>query len=148
MAAVTVPRERHILLVAARPHPVPLTTLALPLLLQEPLWAVTSLSGQRLALTICPHGQLGRIVIVQVSVILVACHVTLLIQIKTENPPLLFCLLISHFLSSVSIKPMTTMLVFLRCVWCVGGGVGGCLCVRARVCVWHAYLLCKRPGLS
>ena len=85
MAAVTVPRERHILLVAARPHPVPLTTLALPLLLQEPLWAVTSLSGQRLALTICPHGQLGRIVIVQVSVILVACHVTLLFQIKTEH---------------------------------------------------------------
>ena len=113
MAAVTVPRERHILLVAARPHPVPLTTLALPLLLQEPLWAVTSLSGQRLALTICPHGQLGRIVIVQVSVILVACHVTLLFQIKTEKPPLLFCLLISGFLSSVSIKPMTTMLVFL-----------------------------------
>ena len=39
--------------------------------------------------------------------------VTLLFQVKTENPPLLFCLLIYRFLSSVSIKPMTTMLVFL-----------------------------------
>ena len=45
-----------------------------------------------------------------------ASHVTLF-QVKTENPPLLFCLLIYHFLSSVSIKPMTTMLVFLRCLW-------------------------------
>ena len=55
-----------------------------------------------------------------------ACHVTLLFQVKTENPPLLFYLLISRFLSSVSIKPMTTMLMFLRCV---GGGVCGCVCV-------------------
>ena len=51
-----------------------------------------------------------------------AFHVTLLFQVKTENPPLLFCLLISRFLSSVSIKPMTTMLVFLR-------GVCMCVCV-------------------
>ena len=49
-----------------------------------------------------------------------ACHVTLLFQVKTENPPLLFCLLIYHFPSSVSIKLMTTMLMFLRCV---------CVCV-------------------
>ena len=75
-----------------------------------------------------------------------ACHVTLLFQVKTENPPLLCCLLISRFLSSVSIKPMTTMLVFLRCV-CVCGWVE-CLLVCVRVWVWHAYLLCKRPGLS
>ena len=53
--------------------------------------------------------------------------VTLLFQIKTENPPLLFCLLISHFLSSVSIKPMTTMLVFLRCV-CACGCLWVCGC--------------------
>ena len=62
-----------------------------------------------------------------------ACHVTLLFQVKIENSPLLFCLLISHFLSSVSIKPMTTMLVFLRGV--CGDGVGGCLCTCVRVCV-------------
>ena len=37
-------------------------------------------------------------------------HATsLFFQAKTENPPLLFCLLISRFLSSVSIKPMTTI---------------------------------------
>ena len=70
-----------------------------------------------------------------------ACHVTLLFQVKTENPPLLFCLLIYHFLSSVSIKPMTTMLVFLRacarvCVYvfvcvCVCGGGCVCMCVCA-----------------
>ena len=60
-----------------------------------------------------------------------------------NNSNLLFCLLISGFLSSVSIKPMTTMLVFLLCV-CVGGGVCGCV----RVWVWYAYLLCKRPRLS
>ena len=72
-------------------------------------------------------------------------HATsLLVQVKTENPLLLFCLLISRFLSSVSIKSMTTMLVFLRCV-CVWGG---CLWVCVRVLVWHAYLLCKRAGLS
>ena len=60
-----------------------------------------------------------------------ACHITLLFQVKTENPPLLFCLLISSFLSSVSIKPMTTMLVFLRClcVWVGGVFVGVCACV-------------------
>ena len=81
-----------------------------------------------------------------------ACHDTLLFQVKTENPPLLFCLLISSFLSSVYIKPMTTMLVFLQCVCvcvcgCVHVGVGG-VCGCVRVWVWHAYLLCKRPGLS
>ena len=82
-----------------------------------------------------------------------ACHVTLLFQVKTEKSPLLFCLLIYNFLSSVSVKPMTTMLVFLRCVRvcacvcvcvCVrararvsGCGCVGCLCVcvRVRVCV-------------
>ena len=56
-----------------------------------------------------------------------ACHVTLLFQFKTENPPLLFCPLIYRFLSSVSIKPKTSMLVFFAgCVWvrvCVGGGL-------------------------
>ena len=57
-----------------------------------------------------------------------------------------FCLLIYHFLNYVSIKPMTTMLVFLRCV-CVCGWVE-CLWVCVRVWVWHAYLLCERPGLS
>ena len=54
-----------------------------------------------------------------------ACHVTLLFQVKTGNPPLLFCLLIYHFISSVSIKPMTTVLVFLQ---------GVCVCVCG--CVW------------
>ena len=66
--------------------------------------------------------------------------------VSTPGLAELFCLLISRFLSSVSIKPMTTMLVFLRrvcvCVWVV------CLWVCVRVWVWHAYLLCKRPGLS
>ena len=87
-----------------------------------------------------------------------ACHVTLLFQVKTENPPLLFCLLIYHFLSSVSIKPMTTMLVFLRacarvCVYvfvcvcvCVCGGVCVCVCVRFETSVLICF--CKRPGLS
>ena len=64
-------------------------------------------------------------------------HATSLSSFKSKLKTHLFCLLISRFLSSVSIKPMTTMLVFLRC---------GCVCVR--VWVWHAYLLCKRPGLS
>ena len=64
-----------------------------------------------------------------------ACHVSLLFQIKIENPPLLFCLLISRFLSSVSIKPMTTMLVILCfCGVCVGGGVWVCG-VFSGVCV-------------
>ena len=54
--------------------------------------------------------------------------VTLLFQVKTENPPLLFCLLISSFLSSVSIKPTTTMLVFFAvCVCVCGWGVCGCV---------------------
>ena len=58
-----------------------------------------------------------------------ACHVTLLFQVKTENLPLLFCLLIYHFLFSVSIKPMTSMLMFLRCVCvCV------VLCVHVHAC--------------
>ena len=61
---------------------------------------------------------------------------SLLFQIKTEHPPLLFCLLISGFLSSVSIKPMTTMLVFLRRV---GRWVGGVF-VGVRACVGVACL--------
>ena len=48
-----------------------------------------------------------------------ACHVTLLFQVRTENPPLLFCRLIYDFLSSVAIKPMTTMLVFFAVCVCV-----------------------------
>ena len=64
-----------------------------------------------------------------------ACHITLLFQVKTKNPPLLICLLIYHFLYSVSIKPMTAKLVILRgvCVR-VGGYVCVCVCVR-RVCI-------------
>ena len=54
-------------------------------------------------------------------------------QVKTENSPLLFCLLIYHFLFSVSIKPMTTMLVFLR---------GVCVCVCVFVCVPACLTLC------
>ena len=67
-----------------------------------------------------------------------ACHVTFLFQVKTENPPLLFCLLIYHFLSSVSIKPMTTMLVFLRACAraCVYVFVCVCVCVCVGVCVY------------
>ena len=66
-----------------------------------------------------------------VSLCVCQMYMSLLFQVKTENPPLLFCLLISSFLSSVSIKPMTTMLVFLWCVCvCVGGwSVCGCVCV-------------------
>ena len=56
-----------------------------------------------------------------------ACHITLLFQVKTENPPLLFCLLIFHFLSSVSIKPMLLCLCF--CGVCV------CVCVRGGACL-------------
>ena len=77
VAAVTVPKERHILLVAARPHPVPLVTLALPADLQHPLWALTSLGHQRLALTACPPGQPALVVLVQVSVVLVQVSVIL-----------------------------------------------------------------------
>ena len=72
-------------------------------------------------------------VIVCVVLLCQACHVTLLFQVKTENPPLLFCLLIYNFLSSGSIKPMTTILVFLR------GGRGVYVCVH--VCVWHVCVL-------
>ena len=73
-----------------------------------------------------------------------ACHITLLFQVKTEDPPLLVCLLISRFLSSVSIKPMTTMLAFFE-VWVCWVFVGVCACVGVA-CL--SYLLCKRPGLS
>ena len=83
-----------------------------------------------------------------------ACHVNLLFQVKTENPPLLFCVLIYHFLSSVSMKPMTTMLVFLRagcvCV-CVYEYVCVCVCVCAACVRFEMNVLicsCKRPGLS
>ena len=82
-----------------------------------------------------------------------ACHITLLFQVKIENPPLLFCLLISCFLSSVSIKPMTTVLVVLQCVcvcvcvWEVFVYV--CVCARVRVCVCGVLIcFCKHPGLS
>ena len=81
VAAVTVPKERHILLVAARPHPVPLVTLALPADLQHPLWALTSLGHQRLALTACPPGQPALVVLVQVSVVLVQVSV-ILVQVN------------------------------------------------------------------
>ena len=53
---------------------------------------------------------------------------------QTENPPLLFCLLISRFLSSVSIKPMTyyacvfAVIVFVCVCVCVGVFVGVCMC--------------------
>ena len=71
---------------------------------------------------------------------LLSLLVTLLFHVKTESPPLLFCLLIYHFLSSVSIKPMTAMLVFLRCV---------CVCMCVYVCVCGALIcFCKRLGLS
>ena len=58
------------------------------------------------------------------------------------------CLLIYHFLSSVSIKPMTTMLVFLQgwcvcvceCV-CVSVSVSVCVCVCVCVACECAYLL-------
>ena len=63
-----------------------------------------------------------------------ACHVTLLFHVKTENPPLLFCLLIFRFLSSVSIKSVSTMLVFLRGV-CMYVCVFVCVCVCVCVCV-------------
>ena len=58
-------------------------------------------------------------------------HATTLSSFKSKLKTHLFCLLISHFLSSVSIKPMTTMLVFLRClcVWVGGVFVGVCACV-------------------
>ena len=77
VAAVTVPKERHILLVAARPYPVPLATLALPADLQLPLWALTSLGHQRLVLTACPPGQPALVVLVQVSVGLVPVSIVL-----------------------------------------------------------------------
>ena len=54
-----------------------------------------------------------------------ACHVTFLFQVKLKT--YLFSSAHCHFVSSVSIKPMTSMLVFLRCV-CV------CLCVRVLAC--------------
>ena len=39
------------------------------------------------------------------------------------------CVLIHHFLSAVSIKPMTSMLVFLRCVHlCVSVYMNECVC--------------------
>ena len=47
------------------------------------------------------------------------------------------CLLIYHFLSSVSIKPMTTILVFLRCVC-----VYVCVCVLVCVCVFVCVSVC------
>ena len=65
------------------------------------------------------------------------CHITLLFQVKTENSPLLFCLLIYHFLSSVSINPMTSMLMFLRCAC-----VSVCVCMCMHVVYAVACKLC------
>ena len=76
-----------------------------------------------------------------------ACHFTLLFQVKTENLPLLFCLMIYHFLSSVPIKPLTSMLAYLQCACmcvCVCVCVHVCVCVVCVcVCFWNecAYLL-------
>ena len=59
-------------------------------------------------------------------------HATSLSSFKSKLKTHLFfffCLLIYHFLSSVSIKPTTTMLVFLRCVCVCVVFVGVCACV-------------------
>ena len=74
-----------------------------------------------------------------------ACHITLLFQVKTENPSLLSCLLIYHFLSSVSIKPMSTVIVFFFAVCvCVCVCVSVCVCVCVYVCACR-WCCCKAP---
>ena len=65
-----------------------------------------------------------------------ACHVTLLFQVKTENSPLLFSLLIYHFFLLFSIKHMTTMLVFFAVCVCMCVFVCVCVCVHVCVCVF------------
>ena len=95
-----------------------------------------------------------------------ACHVTLLFQVKTETLPLLFCLPIYHFLSSVNpSNPSQVCLFFALCV-CVRVhvvcAVACNLCLCACVCVWCVCVcfvvvvvvemnmlicFCKCPGL-
>ena len=69
------------------------------------------------------------------------------------HPPLLFCVMMYHFLSSVSIRPMATVLAvlgrifFLRCVCvcvcvCVCGGGCARVCVPACVCVCVTAYVC------
>ena len=60
---------------------------------------------------------------------------TLFLQVKAENPPLLFCILICRFLSSHSTKPSLAMHVFVVCV-CV------CVCVCVRACVSECVSAC------
>ena len=57
---------------------------------------------------------------------------TLFFYVKTENPPLLFCTLNCHFLSSHSTNPSPVMHVLVEFV-CVGWV--GCICVVAHICV-------------
>ena len=73
-------------------------------------------------------------------------HATPLSSFKSKlKTPVLFCLLICHFLSSASIKPMTTMLLVLWCVCvcvCVCVCACACVCVCMCVCVWMWGCLC------
>ena len=70
-----------------------------------------------------------------------ARHFTLLFQVKTENPTSsLLPTDLSFSFFSVSIKPMTTMLVFSRCV-CVHVECL-CMCVCARMCVCACVCIC------
>ena len=70
-------------------------------------------------------------------------HATSLSSFKSKLKIHLFSSAYYHFLSSVSIKPMTTMFVFLQVwVWvlrrlcvCVGGWVGGNVCILKWMCL-------------
>ena len=50
---------------------------------------------------------------------------------KTENPPLLFCMLVSCFLSSDSTRPSPVMHVFIVCI--------RCMCVFDKMSVSNFY---------
>ncbi|XP_076447818.1 uncharacterized protein LOC143284740 [Babylonia areolata] len=79
LVAVTVPKERQLLLVMAMNHLVLSSTITL----QEPAWAVGSLGEDRLAVTTCPHGEPGSVLILQMSGDSVQCVVRYSSQVST-----------------------------------------------------------------
>ena len=58
-----------------------------------------------------------------------ACLFTLIFQVKTENPPFVFSILICLSFFSFSLNPSLVMHVFVGCV-CVY------VCVHVSVCIW------------